>query len=189
MAGGMRPTVLAQVGGRIRAARRDRDLSVAALAERSGISRRMLTQIELAQANPSVTLLDRVAAGLEITFAALIGIGGDAPPEGVEVWSTDAGSWAIVLDAIDSPDVSVEMWRWNVVGTDTYTGLGGPPTTGKMLHVVDGTLEICAEGATRQVVAGGSAHLAPGGTFTYRAADGLAAVFFSVALQSRGDPA
>src|SRR5699024_6539564 len=59
---GMRPAVVEQLGMRIRAARQDQDLSVGALAELSGVSRRMLTQIELGQANPSVSILDRVAA-------------------------------------------------------------------------------------------------------------------------------
>src|SRR5699024_3201849 len=47
---GMRPAVVEQLGMRIRAARQDQDLSVGALAELSGVSRRMLTQIELGQA-------------------------------------------------------------------------------------------------------------------------------------------
>ena len=63
-ADGMRPAVVEQLGVRIRATRQDQDLSVGALAELSGVSRRMLTQIELGQANPSVSILDRVAAGL-----------------------------------------------------------------------------------------------------------------------------
>ena len=75
MSGGMRPAVVAQLGDRIRAARQQQELSVGALAELSEVSRRMLTQIELGQANPSVATLDRIAAGLGTTFAALMGAG------------------------------------------------------------------------------------------------------------------
>src|SRR5690625_1813937 len=103
---GMRPAVVEQLGMRIRAARQDQDLSVGALAELSGVSRRMLTQIELGQANPSVSILDRVAAGLGTTFAALVGVGADDAPEGVEIWSTDTGSWAVLLDAVDTETLS-----------------------------------------------------------------------------------
>ena len=56
MSGGLRPAVVAQLGDRIRAARQQQELSVGALAELSEVSRRMLTQIELGQANPSVAI-------------------------------------------------------------------------------------------------------------------------------------
>ena len=56
MSGGMRPAVVERLGERIRAARQEIDLSVGALAEASEVSRRMLTQIELGQANPSVAI-------------------------------------------------------------------------------------------------------------------------------------
>ncbi|MGO1225779.1 MAG: helix-turn-helix domain-containing protein, partial [Brachybacterium sp.] len=114
MSGGMRPAVVAQLGDRIRAARQQQDLSVGALAELSEVSRRMLTQIELGQANPSVATLDRIAAGLGTTFAALMGVGADDAPEGVEVWSTDTGSWAVLLDAVDTEALSVETWKWKL---------------------------------------------------------------------------
>src|SRR5699024_6721267 len=116
MSGGMRPAVVEQLGERIRTARQELDLSVSALAESSDVSRRMLTQIELGQANPSVAILDRIAAGLGTTFAALMGVGADAPPDGVEVWSSEVGSWAVLLDAIDTDRLSVETWKWKLVG-------------------------------------------------------------------------
>ena len=125
MSGGMRPAVVERLGERIRAARQELDLSVGALAEASEVSRRMLTQIELGQANPSVAILDRIAAGLGTTFAALMGVGADAPPDGVEIWSTDHGSWAVLLDAIDDGGVSVETWKWKLVGEDVYEGAPG----------------------------------------------------------------
>ncbi|WP_341854602.1 helix-turn-helix transcriptional regulator [Brachybacterium sp. GPGPB12] len=96
MSGGMRPAVVERLGERIRAARQELDLSVGALAEASEVSRRMLTQIELGQANPSVAILDRIAAGLGTTFAALMGVGADDAPDGVEIWSTDSGGWAVL---------------------------------------------------------------------------------------------
>ena len=83
-------------------ARQGGDLSVGSLAGRSGVSRRMLTQIGRGQANPAVAILDRSAAGLGTTCAALRGVGADGAPGGVEVWSTDGGSWAVLLDAVDT---------------------------------------------------------------------------------------
>lgn len=182
---GMRPAVVEQLGVRIRAARQDQDLSVGALAELSGVSRRMLTQIELGQANPSVSILDRVAAGLGTTFAALVGVGADDAPDGVEIWSTEAGSWAVLLDAVDTEALSVETWKWKLLGEDTYRGGSGIPSPGIMHHVIEGALEIDTGQGVQVIEAGGSGRVVTGGAYRYRAHEAQGAVFFTVALQPR----
>ena len=185
MSGGMRPAVAASLGARIRAARQELDLSVAALAENSDVSRRMLTQIELGQANPSIATLDRIAAGLGTTFAALMGVGADAPPDGVEVWSTENGSWAVLLDAIDTADLSVETWKWKLVGEDVHPGGSGVPSAGSMVHVIEGSLEVADASGTQVLPAGASARLLTDSGRTYRAGDAQVTVFLSVSLQPR----
>ncbi|HEX7352279.1 helix-turn-helix transcriptional regulator [Brachybacterium sp.] len=181
----MRPAVVEQLGARIRAARQEADLSVAALADLSDVSRRMLTQIELGQANPSVAILDRIAAGLGTTFAALMGVGADDAPDGVEVWSTAAGSWAVLLDAVDTAALSVETWKWKLLGEDVYEGGAGVPIPAIMLHVTEGALEIVTDADVQVIEAGGSGRTVTAGTYRYRAREGQAAVFFSVALLTR----
>lgn len=185
MSGGMRPAVVEQLGGRIRTARQELDLSVGALAELSDVSRRMLTQIELGQANPSVAILDRIAAGLGTTFAALMGVGVDDAPDGVEVWSTETGSWAVLLDAVDTASLSVETWKWKLLGEDVYEGGAGIPVPGIMHHVIEGALEVDTGQVVQVIEAGGSGRIATDGTYRYRAREGQAVVFFSVALLSR----
>ena len=147
----------------------------------------MLTQIELGQANPSVATLDRVAAGLGATFAALMGVGADGAPDGVEVWSTEAGSWAVLLDAVDTEYRS--PWRpgkWKLLGEDVYEGGAGIPVPGIMHHVlIEGALEIDTGSEVRVIEAGGSGGVVTGGGYRYRAQEGQAAVFFSVALLAR----
>lgn len=185
MSGGMRPAVVEQLGERIRAARQELDLSVGALAEASEVSRRMLTQIELGQANPSVAILDRIAAGLGTTFAALMGVGADDAPDGVEIWSTDSGSWAVLLGAVDTESLSVETWKWKLVGEDRYEGGSGIALPGIMHHVIEGALEIDDADGQQVIEAGGSARITSQGPYRYRARDAQAAVFFSVALLPR----
>lgn len=187
MSSGMRPAVVAELGERIRAARHETGLSLAALAEASEVSRRMLTQIELGQANPSVSVLDRVAAGLGTTFAALMGVVADEP-EGVEVWSTESGSWAYLLTAIDASGTSVEMWKWRLVGQDEYTSVDGVPSAGVMHHVIDGVLEIETADGIRRIGTGASERRTRNADYTYRAADALAVSFVSVALQPTNGP-
>ena len=185
MSGGMRPAVVEQLGARIRAARQELDHSVGALAERSDVSRRMLTQIELGQANPSVAILDRIAAGLGTTFAALVGVGSDAPPDGVEIWSTEGDSWAVLLDAIDAAGVSVETWKWKLTGEDVYRGSGGGAAAGIMIHVAEGALEIVVGEEVRTFEAGASGRSETVGGYEYRARDQQGVVFFSVAVMPR----
>src|SRR5699024_3985607 len=140
---------------------------VGALAELSDVSRRMLTQIELGQANPSVAILDRIAAGLGTTVAALMGVGAGDAPEGVEVWSTSAGSWAVLRVAVDTETLSVETWKWKLLGEDVYEGGGGLPLPGIMHHVGEGALEIDTGQAVQFIEAGGSGRVASGGPFRY----------------------
>ena len=64
---------LTEVGSRIRALRAERSMTVQQLADRSQISRRLLTQIELGQANPSLVTITRIARQLGVDFTDLLG--------------------------------------------------------------------------------------------------------------------
>src|SRR5699024_2542242 len=134
---------------------------------------------------PSVALIDRIVAGLVTIFAALMGVGAGDAPEGVEVWSTSMGSWAVLLDAVDTETLSVETWKWKLLGEDVYEGGGGAPLPGLMHHVIEGALEIETGQAVQVIEAGGSGRVASGGAYRYRARQGQAAVFFSVAMLAR----
>src|SRR4051794_30163217 len=54
------------------AARRERALSVTALAERSGVSRAMIGKVERGDAHPTAALLGRLSAALGMTLSELI---------------------------------------------------------------------------------------------------------------------
>ncbi|MEY4544698.1 MAG: hypothetical protein RL685_893 [Pseudomonadota bacterium] len=60
------------VGSRLRDARQNRNLSLRALAEKTGFSASFLSQIELGQASPSLGSLQRIADALGVTVAALV---------------------------------------------------------------------------------------------------------------------
>ena len=61
------------VGPNLRRLRTRRGLSLERLAQRSGVSRSMLSQIELGQTAPTVTVLWKIARSLAVPFSALIG--------------------------------------------------------------------------------------------------------------------
>lgn len=63
---------LQSVAANLRRLRTKRGLSLERLAQRSGASRAMLSQIELERSAPTVTSLWKVAQALDVTFSALI---------------------------------------------------------------------------------------------------------------------
>ncbi|MCW5690503.1 MAG: helix-turn-helix transcriptional regulator, partial [Pseudolabrys sp.] len=59
------------IGERIKARRGTRGLTLEVLADKSGVSRAMLSRIERGESNPTAQLLGRVCAGLDVTLSAL----------------------------------------------------------------------------------------------------------------------
>jgi transcriptional regulator with XRE-family HTH domain len=60
-----------EIGGRVHTLRAERRLTLEQLAERSGVSRAMLSRIESGESSPTAQLLNRVCAGLGVTLSAL----------------------------------------------------------------------------------------------------------------------
>ena len=61
-----------QLAQRIRLERDLRDWSLADLAERSGVSRAMISRIERQEVSPTAAILGRLAAAFDLTLAALL---------------------------------------------------------------------------------------------------------------------
>jgi XRE family transcriptional regulator, regulator of sulfur utilization len=59
-------------GGRIRSLREAMDLSLRDLAECSGVSAPMLSQVERGETSPTLALAERIAGGLELTLSQLL---------------------------------------------------------------------------------------------------------------------
>lgn len=62
----------ATVGPRIRALREAMSLSLRDLAERSGVSAPMLSQVERGETSPTLAVAAKIAAGLELTLSQLL---------------------------------------------------------------------------------------------------------------------
>lgn len=70
--GSMPDELSASLAATVRAARLARNLSPAALAERSGVSRAMIAKVEHGAAQPTAALLARLSAALGLTLSELI---------------------------------------------------------------------------------------------------------------------
>jgi len=60
------------VGPRVKALREGLELSLRNLAERSGVSAPMLSQVERGETSPTLAVAARIAAGLELTLSQLL---------------------------------------------------------------------------------------------------------------------
>jgi XRE family transcriptional regulator, regulator of sulfur utilization len=60
------------VGARVRALREGLDLSLRDLAERSGVSAPMLSQVERGETSPTLAVAERIAAGLDLNLSQLL---------------------------------------------------------------------------------------------------------------------
>src|SRR4051795_10022692 len=60
------------IGPRVRALREAMDLSLRDLAERSGVSAPMLSQVERGETSPTLQVASRIAAGLELRLSQLL---------------------------------------------------------------------------------------------------------------------
>lgn len=60
-----------RLGARLKALRQSRNLTLDMLAERSGVSRAMISRVERGESSPTAALLDRICAGLGIFLSVL----------------------------------------------------------------------------------------------------------------------
>jgi transcriptional regulator with XRE-family HTH domain len=146
----------------LRRLRAERDLTLDALAARSGVSRGMLIQIEQGRTNPSVGTVVKVGDALGVSIATLLELD-QAPPvrlvppeQAVRMWSTAAGSHSTLLAGTQSPG-PLELWHWRLAPGDGHTSDPHPPGTSELLHVTAGVLTLTVDGVDHRVPAGTSA--------------------------------
>jgi XRE family transcriptional regulator, regulator of sulfur utilization len=60
------------VGARVKALREGMDLSLRDLAERSGVSAPMLSQVERGETSPTLAIAERIAGGFDLTLSQLL---------------------------------------------------------------------------------------------------------------------
>src|SRR5689334_10354321 len=60
------------VGARVKSLREGMDLSLRDLAERSGVSAPMLSQVERGDTSPTLAVAQKIAAGLDLTLSQLL---------------------------------------------------------------------------------------------------------------------
>lgn len=172
---------LERLGNQIRSRRKAAGLTVQQLSDSSGISRRMLTQIELGQANPSLVTVDRLARSLQTDFAgvALLPAGDSArqttdsitSSDPIPVWTSQLGSTAEILTST-SHQQSAEMWRWVLQPGDIYRADPDPVGSSELFYVISGELVIQVSGESElKIPQGSSARLLSDRYYSYENRD------------------
>ena len=140
------------VGERVRARRRDRGWTLDDLAERSGVSRRMLVNVEQGSVNASIATLLRLSEALGIGLPDLVAPGHDGT--GVEVvragerqplWTGEHGGRAVLSAGITTPEV-VELWDWTLGPGDAHASEPHIRGARELLSVIEGELVVTVRG-------------------------------------------
>ncbi|XEN34547.1 transcriptional regulator with XRE-family HTH domain (plasmid) [Ensifer sp. WSM1721] len=160
---------MAHVSGNLRRLRQAAGLSQIALAEASGISRRMIIAVEAGDANISLSSLDKLAAAMGVGFVDLVrdpdrqslsdinevtwrGVGPDS--KGVLLGSAPAGNEA-------------QMWMWSLQSGDSYQAEPDPQGWHEMIYVMEGVLTLVLSGVEKDYAAGAFAIYSSSQEYSY----------------------
>jgi transcriptional regulator with XRE-family HTH domain len=151
-----RPDVLTHVAGNVRQQRQAQGLSQSALAERAGVSRRMIVGIETDGANVSLSTLDRLAAALGTSLAALI-----RAPDAPDNRRIDSLAWqgagpdsrGVLLGSAPATR-EAELWLWSLAPGERYPSEAESGNWHEMLLVNEGLLVIETADARHEIAAG-----------------------------------
>ena len=151
-----RASVLQHVSQNVRRLRHAADMSQSALAEKSGVSRRMLVAIEAGEKNVSLTTLDRVAEALDVAFSDLIQAPDARDPSRINevAWAgTIPGSKAVLLSKATATR-EVEQWEWCLQPGEIYPSQPDADGWSEQLYVFEGCLTLLVGADEKRVAAG-----------------------------------
>lgn len=154
----------ATVAMRIFELRKAHGLSFDALAQKAGVAKGTLVQIEQQRGNPSISTLCRLATALDVSVADLV-----APNEATtspvtilgrndarQLWTGPSGGTATLLAGTQGPDM-LEFWDWVLMPGESFEASVHGTGTRELINVSEGVLSLYLDGATHLVAAGNSA--------------------------------
>ena len=178
-----------RVAENLRRLRKDRALSLDQLAAASGVSRAALSQIETHKTNPTLALLWKIAVGLGLPFAELIG---------------ESKSGAAVLRRADvqvlrSPDGKlesrplapagssplVEVYELRLAARSTYASEAHAPGTRELVVVLTGALRLRLGAEVHDLAAGDSVSFAADAPHVYENPGASEARYHDVIVYAR----
>jgi XRE family transcriptional regulator, regulator of sulfur utilization len=151
------------MGPRVKALREAMDLSLRDLADRSGVSAPMLSQVERGETSPTLQLAERIAAGLELRLSQLLRLDEDGAVSVVRASERRQGPsrvkghrYEILTPPL--PGQRAELSRHTLAAGAVTGGPGDPPMhepgSRETALVGGGTVALVCDGQRYQLNAG-----------------------------------
>jgi XRE family transcriptional regulator, regulator of sulfur utilization len=177
------------VAENLRQRRKARSMSLDDLARASGVSRAALSQIETCKSNPTLGVLWKIAVGLQIPFAELIG----APRGGVSVLRrADAQILRSVDGKLESRALApagssstVEVYELRLSARSTHTSEPHAAGTREVLVVLSGVARIAVDDEVFDLQAGDSIAFPADRPHAYENPGGAEARYHNVIVYER----
>jgi XRE family transcriptional regulator, regulator of sulfur utilization len=153
----------ATLGGRVKALREAMDLSLRDLADRSGVSAPMLSQVERGETSPTLQIAERIAAGLELRLSQLLRLDETSSVTVVrkqERRKGPAGARGHRYEVLTAPlpGQRAELSRHTLAAGASTGGPGDPPMhepgSRETALVEQGSLVLVCDGVTYELSAG-----------------------------------
>jgi transcriptional regulator with XRE-family HTH domain len=154
----------------VRRLRSARSWTLNELAARSGISRRLIVQIEQGQANPSIGTLLRLADAFEVALSELLPeprtttVGIRLAEEDLRLWSGPQGGAGRLL--INRGPL--ELWSWTLGAGESHESEAHREGCVELLTVTTGTLQLDLAGESFTLKSGDSAWFEATDAHAYR---------------------
>ncbi|HEX2734364.1 MAG TPA: XRE family transcriptional regulator [Polyangiaceae bacterium] len=148
-----------RVAESLRRYRSERKLSLDDLAVRSGVSRAALSQIEGRRTNPTLSVLWKIAVGLEIPFQDLLGSQNDASirvlraGDALPMRSADGRTESRLLSPGGS-GTGTEVYEMRLLPKAVHKSEAHAHSTTETLIVLTGNLRLSVGGTSQEIAAG-----------------------------------
>jgi transcriptional regulator with XRE-family HTH domain len=163
-------TSATRIGGRLRALRRDRGLTMAELAKATGLTSGFLSQLERDLTSVSLSSLARICAVLDVRFGDVL----DEAPTGAVIRRKDVRSWTGLGTHVDLLLSSRDERRFHLMESHIPAGAGAGedlytfPADVELVYVLSGSLELQSEGKLFRIDAGDTVTYSPRQPHTWR---------------------
>ena len=163
-------TSATRIGGRLRALRRDRGLTMAELAKATGLTSGFLSQLERDLTSVSLSSLARICSALDVRFGDVL----DEAPTGALIRRKDVRSWTGLGTHVDLLLSSRDERRFHLMESHIPPGAGAGedlytfPADVELVYVLSGSLELQSEGKLFRIDAGDTATYSPRQPHTWR---------------------
>ncbi len=178
-----------RVAENLRQRRKARGMSLEDLAQASGVSRAALSQIETCKSNPTVGVLWKIAVGLAVPFAELVGAPRSAA---VVLRRSDAQALRSADGKLESRPLapagaspSVELYELRLAARSTHASEAHAPGTHELLVVLTGALRLHVGGETYELAAGDTIAFAADRPHSYENPAGSEARYHNVIVYER----